>query len=72
MVHYKHCTFSAPETASSAPIFKNKGNALSEGTSSGSIARSTALMTVATLGSRATGLVRTWVMAFALGNTFIT
>ncbi len=29
-------------------------------------------MTVATLGSRATGLVRTWVMAFALGNTFIT
>ncbi|NPD31466.1 murein biosynthesis integral membrane protein MurJ [Eggerthellaceae bacterium zg-1084] len=29
-------------------------------------------MTVATLGSRATGLIRTWVMAFALGNTFVT
>lgn len=72
MVHYKHCTFSTPETAPVSPIFKNKGNALSEGTSSGSIARSTALMTVATLGSRATGLVRTWVMAFALGNTFVT
>ncbi len=39
---------------------------------SASIARSTALMTVATLGSRATGLIRTWAMAFALGNGLIT
>lgn len=37
-----------------------------------SVARSTLLMSVATLGSRATGLVRTWAMAFALGNTLFT
>lgn len=37
-----------------------------------SIAKSTALITVATLGSRVTGLLRTWAMAFALGNTLIT
>ena len=37
-----------------------------------SVARSTLLMSVATLGSRATGLIRTWVMAFVLGNTLIT
>ncbi|MDR2714927.1 MAG: murein biosynthesis integral membrane protein MurJ [Coriobacteriales bacterium] len=36
-----------------------------------SVARSTALMAIATLGSRATGLIRIWVMAFALGNTLI-
>lgn len=36
------------------------------------VARSTALMSVATLASRVTGLARTWVMAFALGNTIIT
>ena len=36
------------------------------------VARSTALMSVATLGSRVTGLVRTWAMAFALGNSLIT
>ena len=36
------------------------------------VARNTALMSVATLGSRVTGLIRTWVMAFALGNTLIT
>lgn len=37
-----------------------------------SVARSTALMSVATLGSRVTGLIRTWAMAFALGNTLVT
>ncbi len=37
-----------------------------------SVAKSTALMSAATLLSRVTGLVRTWVMAFALGNTLIT
>lgn len=37
-----------------------------------SVARSTALMSIATLGSRATGLVRTWAMAFVLGNSFLT
>ena len=37
-----------------------------------SVARSTALMSAATLISRVTGLVRTWAMAFALGNSLIT
>ena len=37
-----------------------------------SILKSTGIMTVATLLSRLTGLVRTWAMAFALGNTLIT
>lgn len=37
-----------------------------------SVAKSTALMSAATLISRVTGLVRTWVMAFALGNTLVT
>ncbi len=37
-----------------------------------SVAKSTALMSAATLISRITGLARTWVMAFALGNTLIT
>lgn len=37
-----------------------------------SVAKSTALMSIATLGSRITGLLRTWVMAFALGNTVVT
>ncbi|MDR0500767.1 MAG: murein biosynthesis integral membrane protein MurJ [Coriobacteriales bacterium] len=37
-----------------------------------SIARSTALMAVATMTSRATGLVRTAAMAFALGNALVT
>ena len=36
-----------------------------------SVARSTALMAVATLGSRVTGLVRTFVMAAVLGSTFV-
>ena len=37
-----------------------------------SVMKSTAFMTIATLASRFTGLVRTWAMAFALGNTIIT
>ncbi len=37
-----------------------------------SILKSTGIMTMATLLSRATGLLRTWAMAFALGNTLIT
>lgn len=37
-----------------------------------SVIKNTGLMTVATLGSRLTGLIRTWAMAFALGNTMIT
>ena len=34
-----------------------------------SVARSTAVMSLCTLVSRATGFIRTWAMAFALGNT---
>lgn len=37
-----------------------------------SVVKSTAGMTVATLASRITGLIRTWAMAFALGNTVLT
>lgn len=37
-----------------------------------SVMKSTAFMTIATLASRFTGLVRTWAMAFALGNTLFT
>lgn len=37
-----------------------------------SVAKSTTLMSLATLMSRMTGLVRTWAMAFALGNTLYT
>lgn len=36
-----------------------------------SVARSTALMSACTLASRATGFIRTWAMAFALGNTVL-
>ena len=36
-----------------------------------SVARSTAMMSVLTLASRAAGFIRTWAMAFALGNTII-
>ena len=36
-----------------------------------SVARSTALMSACTLVSRITGFVRTWAMAFALGNTIL-
>lgn len=37
-----------------------------------SVAKSTIAMSAATLSSRITGLLRTWIMAFALGNTVIT
>lgn len=37
-----------------------------------SVARSTAIMSAATLTSRITGFVRTWAIGFALGNTFLT
>ncbi len=35
------------------------------------VAKSTATMSIATLVSRATGFIRTWAMAFALGNTIL-
>lgn len=44
---------------------------MSETATPSSIARSSMLMTAATLLSRITGLLRTWAMAFALGNTLI-
>ena len=42
------------------------------GKGNNSIAKSTGIMTAATLLSRITGLGRTWAMAFALGNTLVT
>lgn len=40
--------------------------------SNDSILKNTGLITLATLTSRVTGLIRTWAMAFALGNTLLT
>ena len=40
--------------------------------STDSILKNTSLITLATLTSRVTGLIRTWAMAFALGNTLLT
>ena len=40
--------------------------------STDSILKNTSLITLCTLGSRVTGLFRTWAMAFALGNTLLT
>ncbi len=40
--------------------------------SNSSILKNTSLITLATLGCRVTGLLRTWAMAFALGNTLLT
>lgn len=37
-----------------------------------SVARSTAIMSAATLTSRVTGFIRTWAIGFALGNTLLT
>lgn len=44
----------------------------SKTSSATSVAKSTLAMSIATLSSRITGLLRTWMMAFALGNTVIT
>lgn len=40
--------------------------------SNDSLLKNTSLITLCTLGSRVTGLLRTWAMAFALGNTLLT
>lgn len=40
--------------------------------SADSILKNTSLITLCTLASRVTGLLRTWAMAFALGNTLLT
>lgn len=63
----------APEAVSGEEDVSNVSDdsGVSEETHS-SVAKSTALMSAATLISRVTGLVRTWAMAFALGNTVIT
>lgn len=50
----------------------NTGNKTTEESKAASVAKSTVAMSVATLSSRITGLMRTWMMAFALGNTVIT
>ena len=62
----------APESRSAADdAAAPEGAHVSEETHS-AVAKSTALMSAATLISRVTGLVRTWAMAFALGNSLIT
>lgn len=61
---------SGPKHAAPGPIDEPAADASRKGQPS--VARSTALMSVATLASRVTGLVRTWAMAFALGNTLVT
>ena len=43
-----------------------------EGGSESSVARNATLMSAATLLSRITGLIRTWAMAYAMGNTLVT
>lgn len=48
-------------------IKSNDANLDSDSKKTPSVARSTLLMTVGTLLSRATGLIRTWMMAYALG-----
>ena len=60
---------SASETGSSGEANPSQadGNEVEQ-----SVVRSTAFMTIATFISRLTGLVRTWAMAFALGNTIMT
>lgn len=40
--------------------------------SSSNIIKNTGVITIATMCSRVTGLIRTWAMAFALGNTLLT
>lgn len=49
---------------------KRRGPFVSE--ADNSILKNTGIMTAATLLSRMTGLLRTWAMAFALGNTLLT
>ncbi len=60
------------ESTGTGEIADGAEGAVDEGKQNPSVARSTALMSVATLFSRATGLIRTWAMAFALGNSLIT
>ena len=59
------------EEPEAALLDERAGSAVDEQTHA-NVAKSTALMSIATLMSRATGLVRTWAMAFALGNSLIT
>ena len=80
----RHSDAAAPVSAEASPEAARAGtspeapSAAEPGASSVSeethtaVAKSTALMSAATLISRVTGLVRTWAMAFALGNTVVT
>lgn len=64
-------TVAAESTAAPEPKSSPTPDHKPETAADKGVARNTALMSVATLGSRVTGLMRTWVMAFALGTTII-
>ena len=73
----RHARVAALSPAESAPAAELAGAADSVGAVGStapvkkSVARSTAIMSACTLASRATGFIRTWAMAFALGNTVL-
>lgn len=66
------CVDTASTSVEAVPSGIQEMKAAAQETAAPSVAKSTALMSVATLGSRATGLIRTWAMAFAIGNSFLT
>ncbi len=72
----KHDTSASSDTSdtSASPDASSEASTSPQDTEASltSVARSTAYMSAATLTSRVTGLIRTWAMAFALGNTVIT
>ncbi len=58
-------------SASDAAPAASSADATAQEERSKSVAKSTAIMSICTLVSRVTGFVRTWAMAFALGNTIM-
>ena len=64
----------SPESQDEAPETKpaTAEEEQQEESTESSVARNATLMSAATLLSRVTGLIRTWAMAFALGNTMVT
>lgn len=73
----RHTRLAAPEVVESAapkpaaPAPAETEAAPEPAPAKKSVARSTAIMSMCTLASRATGFIRTWAMAFALGNTVL-
>lgn len=65
-------TVSASEQNLPADVRRDAATDLESKENQASVVKNTSLMTIATLASRVTGLMRTWAMAFALGNTLLT